>query len=365
MRVITRLAVIGTAVLALGLASCTTGQSDDQPTTAPSQPAETTLNLDGLTTGEAPRIAWASDTAFNGKTDVLPANVDQFAETKQLLVIRDVDGKVYAYAPEGPVGTTPIGEATGRLAINTERNLVAWIAPDGSPTVLQEGEARPAVLEGQKGVTVGDAVAVLGHDCFNGPETIEGAGCSVYFRSSGADEPQSYVASNHGFVERMTGGKGGLNLQDADESGDVGWTTVNSDMTTCSTYTGRETLDADTAKGWTTCDFMPLDFSPDSKHILATGPHGFEGLGASSLSVLDRTTGKDVLTVTNDAKSQAAILTLAWEDESHVLATVIQGRRAAIVRVRLDGSMEFAGKPAELSSRDDVSSFPFRLSVQP
>jgi hypothetical protein len=103
------------------------------------------LDIRGLKTGAKPRIAWSKGTLLDGDPtkNVLPAHVDQFAVTKQLMVSRDTDGHVYAYAPEGPRGTTPIGEATGRIAINAERNLVAWIAPDGSPTVLQEGEARP------------------------------------------------------------------------------------------------------------------------------------------------------------------------------------------------------------------------------
>lgn len=356
-----------TVLLTLGLSSCTTNESaDPAPAAHPTvsgRPLD--LTLDGLKTGTAPKIGWASGTKFKDNADVLPANVDQFAQTKQLLVIRDVDGNVFAYASDGPAGTTPIGEATGDLVINDNRNLVAWIAPDGSPTVLQEGEVRPAVLEKADGVTAGDAVAVLGHDCFNGPETVEGAGCSVYFRASATERPQSYVASNHGFVEPLAGGKGGISLQDADETGEVGWTTLNRDQSTCSTLTGRETLDADTAKGWTTCDHMPLTFSPDGKHLLATGPHGFEGLGASSLSILDRSTGEPTLTVQNNARSQAAILDLQWEDDTHVLGVVVQGRKAAIVRVGLDGSMEVAGQPVDLPDVDDVSNVPFRLSVQP
>jgi hypothetical protein len=248
------------------------------------------------------------------------------------------------------------------LAVNDERNLVAWIAPDGSPTVLQEGEAKPAMLLNQDGVTAGDAVAVLGHDCFNGPETVEGAGCSVYFRAHG-EKPGSFVASNHGFVEAIGGDAAAVQLQDVDESGEVGWTTLNEDQTTCSTYTGRETLDADTAKTWKTCDFMPLTFSPDGKHILATGSHGYEGLGASSLTILDRTTGKPRFTLSNDAKSQAAIVDMVWEDDTHVLAVVAQKLDWGIIRVGLDGSVELAAK--RIHPDEELESIPFRLSVQP
>ena len=342
-------------------------QTGTDPT--PSTPSSTTahpsaLDLDGLTVGAAPKIAWSRGTSLNGDDakQVLPAKLDQFVETKQLLVMRDVDGNVFAYSPDGPANKTPIGKATGRLAVNDERNLVAWIAPDGSPTVLQEGEAKPATLLSQQGVTAGDAVAVLGRDCFKGPETVEGAGCSVYFRSHG-EEPQSFVASNHGFVEAIGDTNAPILLQDADESGQVGWTTLNDDQTTCSTYTGRETLDADTAKSWKTCDHMPLTFSPDDKHVLATASHGYEGLGASSLTILERATGKPQFTLKNNEKSQAAIVDMVWEDDGHVLAVVAQKLDWGIIRVGLDGSVELADE--RIRPTEELESIPYRLSVQP
>ena len=359
-----RLAVLAAAALIV-LAACGpqqgAGPTPSPTASAPAKPSA--LDLNGLEVGTAPKIAWSRGAALNGDEakDVLPPKLDQFVETKQLLVMRDVDGNVFAYSPDGPTSTTPIGKATGRLAVNNERNLVAWIAPDGSPTVLQEGEAEPAMLVKQDGVTTGDAVAVLGRDCFNDPETVEGAGCSVYFRANG-EKPQSFVASNHGFVEAIGGGDSPVQVQDVDESGEVGWT-LNEDQTTCSTYTGRETLDADTAKTWKTCDFMPLTFSPDGKHVLATASHGYEGLGASSLTILDRATGKPRLTLSNNAKSQAAIVDMVWEDDAHVLAVVAQKLDWGVIRVGLDGSVELADE--RLRPSEELDTIPYRLSEQP
>ncbi|HJR89845.1 MAG TPA: hypothetical protein VJ782_06785 [Aeromicrobium sp.] len=353
-------------VALLALTACgPQGPDPTPPTSSPGSSATkpSALDLDGLSVGGAPKIAWSQGTALDGDRakDVLPAKLDQFVETKQLLVMRDIDGNVFAYSPQGPTSTTPIGKATGTLAINQERNLVAWIAPDGSPTVLQEGEDKPAVLLNQSGVTAGDAVAVLGHDCFNGPETVEGAGCSVYFRARG-EKPQSFVSSNHGFVEAIGGGDTAVHLQDVDESGEVGWTALNEDQTTCSTYTGRETLDADTAKTWKTCAFMPLTFSPDGKHILATASHGYEGLGASSLTILDRATGKPRLTLKNNARSQAAIVDMQWEDDTHVLAVVAQKLDWGVIRVGLDGSVELADE--RIRPNRELDTIPYRLSTQ-
>jgi WD40 repeat protein len=357
--------IVAAAASLLALSACGETPGADPTPSATSSPAKpTSLELDGLAVGAAPKIGWSRMTALNGDATkkVLPADVDDFAETKQLLVVKDLDGNVFAYSPDGPIGTTPIGKATGTLAVNDERNLVAWIAPDGSPTVLQEGEARPASLLPQAGVTTGDAVAVHGTDCFNGPETVEGAGCSVYFRGQG-ERPQSFISSNHGFVEPIGDPGTGMQLQDADETGEVGWTTLNEDQTSCSTYRGRETLDADTAKTWRTCDHLPLTFSPDGKHLLATGPHGYEGLGASSLAILDRDTGKPVLTLSNNEKSQAAIIDMVWEDDAHVLAVIVQKWDWGLVRVGLDGTVELADEP--IRSDEELARNPYGLAVQP
>jgi len=356
----------GTLLLTLGLASCTPDKPTEPASTAsPSTTAATLdLTLEGLDAGPAPKIAFAHGTLLDDETDrdVLRKGLVQFAETKQLLVMRDGGGDVYAYSPDGPTSTTPIGEATGDLAINAERNLVAWIAPDGSPTVLQEGEAKPAVLEKQDGVTSGDAVAVLGHDCFNGPETVEGAGCSVYFRSNG----ESFVASNHGFVEPITGGKGGIALLDADLKGEVGWTTLNRDPVPLSIYTPRDNGDGKPrAKVWDTNDYMPLAFSPDGKHVLATGPRGFEAPSVSTLSILDRANGKPVLNVPYNPKSKATIADMAWEDSTHVLAVVNQKFEWALVRIGLNGSLELASKPFTYKNAKAPDRIQLQLAVQP
>ena len=314
-----------------------------------------------LRTGAEPAIAWASGTLLNGEesTDVLPAALDQFAQTKQLLVMRDVDGRVFAYSPEGPTSTTPIGEATGDLAINVERNMVAWIAPDGSPTVLQEGHAKPVTLPAPEGgIEAGDAVAVQGRDCFNGPETVEGAGCSVWFRARG-ETVLSFVASNHGFVEQVDAPMKGI--EDADDDGVIGWTRLVDQSAACSELRARTGGSDDPV--WKTCDHLPLEFSPDGARVLATQPEGFEGAGAGELTILDRANGMPRLTARNNAESQAFIVQMTWEDDEHVLAVVNQGIDWAIVRVGLDGSMEFAGDPVRPTA--ELDGIPFRLAVQP
>lgn len=357
-------ATAATLLIASALAACEASGPTAEPTRAApsSKPGSGILDMDGLATGKPPQIAFSRGRLLNGNAskEVLPDNLDQFAETKHLLVIRDVDGNVYAYSPDGPIGTTPIGQATGGLAVNDERNLVAWIAPGGAPTVLQEGEAKPAVLPAPAGVDAGDAVAIRGHDCFNSPETVEGAGCAVYFRTHD-EKPTTFVASNHGFVE--PDGNPIRYLTDADDAGEVGWTRVIDDLRTCSTYIGYGEGES-TGPTWDTCAHLPLSFSPDGKHLLATGPVGFEGAGAGEIAFLDRADGKPLWSVRNSPQSQVFITDMAWEDNDHALASVNDGKNAAILRVGLDGTMELAAKPFPMDE-DRANPLPFRLSVQP
>jgi hypothetical protein len=354
-----RLAVLLAVLLAPTLSSCGPDAPEPRPTTAPpvAQPKTLVLDIEKLKRGAEPAIAWASGTLLNGdrSMDVLPAGLDQFARSEQLLVMRDVDGRVFAYAPEGPTSTTPIGEATGDLAINTERNMVAWIEPDGSPTVLQEGHAKPVTLPAPEGEIDGaDAVAVLGRDCFNGPETVEGAGCSVWFGVHGKTA-RSFIASNHGFVDEAENQIRGL--QDADRDGSVGWTKLNPDSSTCSRYAAARSAQ----QNWRTCDHLPLEFSPDGGHLLATGPHGIEGLGTGELSILDRDTGTATLTVTTLDDDAAFITDMTWEDAGHVLAIVFQKGEWAVIRIGQDGAMDIAVAPIE----GEETESPFTLSVQP
>lgn len=354
--------LLAAVVLAFGLGGCTNVKRTAAPHPAKTPGETLVVNPATLKSGAAPHIAWADGRRLTGKRAVLPAHLDEFAQTRQLLVSRDVDGNVFAYAPEGPVGTTPIGHATGGLAVNAERNLVAWIAPDGSPTVLQEGAAKPIELpEPEGGIDGGDAEAVLGHDCFNGPETVEGAGCSVFYRTTGA-KPRSFVTSNHGFAVEADDHGRIKGLADADNDAVVGWTRLVDGLRFCSAIISLPSEDGKRGPSWTTCDHLPLAFSPDGKHLVATQPEGFEGLGASLLAVLDRQTGRPILEGRSDEKTQAFVTQLVWEDDDHLLAVVFQQGVWSIVRVGLDGSMEVAAKSA--GNQDEVED-PFTLSVQP
>jgi hypothetical protein len=219
---------------------------------------------------------------------------------------------------------------------------------------IQDGEDEAHELAAAKSGSAGDTVAVTGTDCMHDAETVEGAGCSVYFTLTDTEGPTAYVSSNHGFAEQADEHIHGLQDVLPTTQTLAGWTQVKPDLTTCSLVVNAN----DT---WNTCAYLPLSFSPDGKLLLATGSHGYEGLGTGQLSILDARTGKAKLTLQNDEKAQATIVDMQWEDDHHVLAVIFQQGKWSILRVGTDGSAEMAADPISGGDTD----IRYRLAVQP
>ena len=348
------------AALPLLLASCGTAKDADTPNPSPSTtsaaPRLRGLDITGLKVGAEPRIAWVEGTTLHSdRPDVeMPERLSQVAVTKDHLVVKEsatnylmVDDRKGENAVKWPAGE-------GRLAINAKRNIVAWLTPPGVPMFIQDGEDEAVDMATEKGASAGDAIAVLGNDCMHDPETVEGAGCTVYFTLSDAMGPTPYLSSNHGFAAQADDHIHGLQDVRPTDRAFAGWTQIKDDMSTCSIVINEN-------KTLNTCAYMPLSFSPDGSRLLATGSHGYEGLGTGQLSILDAKTGKKVLTLRNDAKAQATIVDMQWEDDDHVLAVVFQQGKWAILRVDTKGSAELAAKPVS----GDETDIKYRLAVQP
>ncbi len=126
---------------------------------------------------------------------------------------------------------------------------------------------------------------------------------------------------------------------------------VREDLTTCSAAVD---VVGGGAQLWATCDHRLVEFSPDGARILATGSVG-DGIGETQLAVLDARTGAVALDL--GTVDQAFIGQMVWEDDTHVLATVFEGGRWAVLRIGLDGSREYAVPPV---SGEDLDS-PFVL----
>jgi hypothetical protein len=108
-----------------------------------------------------------------------------------------------------------------------------------------------------------------------------------------------------------------------------------------------------------TCDWTIDRFSADGTHF-AGYPSGVDGLGSATVALLDSATAKPTVTFERPGDGDTYVADVAWEDGSHVLASLHEGGRWYLVRLGLDGSLE---RLDEASGSPERS--PFRFAARP
>ena len=212
-----------------------------------------------------------------------------------------------------------------RLATSPDGSIVGWLGDDGAPRVVEGGGSRtwdlPVVEDGA------EIAAVLGAGTCK--EGVDGNGCAVLVNGvSGA-----YVSASHGLVDSAGTA---LHVADASSNGRVAGLVSTTDHGSCSgLWKSSGTL------GWKTCDLTLGAFSPDETRILAGGARP-DTSAQHELAFLDDA-GR-VLAHFGPG-GDASILETAWEDDDHALAVVHDGQRWSVVRLGVDGSLEYAVAP--------------------
>ena len=336
-------------VIAIVITACSGQKSAQEPDSASSSPSagtkavDTVIDLDTLEKGAAPKIAWLEGGTFhhNDQSIRLPDNEStEVAVLGNRILIRGLarsGGGVELQVLDSTGSITGrYSNPLSRMVTNSKRNIVAWIDEDNTPMVLQDGHKKPLELRREPNGKNGDATAVVGNDCFNGPETVEGAGCSVFYTLARKNRSPPFVSSEHGLVDQVDTKID--ELLDVAENGALIGALSASAGKVCGRYENDST-------SYETCDHVLDTFSPDAQNIIGYPGLISEGPASDAISVLDALTGKPRLT----SRSPAGTYTLwatAWEDDSHVLAVVNQDESTwAIVRVGLDGKAELAAGP--------------------
>ena len=101
---------------------------------------------------------------------------------------------------------------------------------------------------------------------------------------------------------------------------------------------------------WRTCDNRFSDISPGNAHVLGLPAYG-DGFGPTVLDVLATADGSVARTFRSPTRG--AVTTYfdeVWEDAEHVLVVTYSVGEWAIVRLGVDGSMEYAVPPRRGSS---------------
>ena len=299
----------------------------------------TVLDVRNLEQGAPPSIAWTSRTA--GKT-----------------VIHGTDGTTTPVS-NNVVALAPMGSG---YVVQTARNrptTVRWIGADGSPgrrewragyglavsplghvvafagrrgrvwTIDQEGDRvlrfNPVPVTG-----TAHAVSVTGENCKEG-EGDPGFGCSIAVNGP----HRAFYTSSHGIVDRVPH----LRLATTGRGRWQGGITSLSDMGSCSAMLRSWRVT------WRTCDNQLSDISPDNRHVLGT-PAYADGFGPKVLDLLATADGSVVHSFTHARNGHSATyFGEVWEDAEHVLVVTYQDGELAVVRLGVDGSMEYAVAP--------------------
>ncbi len=312
----------------------------------------TRFDVSHLGTGAPPALAWSLRRSGktlihggSGTTTPVPNNLDSFAPMGSGFVIQTAGNHPVTtrwVAADGTPGRRAWRTGFG-LAVSAQGRAVAFSGRHGRVWSIDNEADRilsfnPVPITGK-----GQAVALFGEDC---KESATSNGCAVYVNG-----PRGWVTSSHGIVDRTPH----LRLTSTGRGAWLGGITSVSDAGTCSAMLRSWRVQ------WRTCDNRFSDISPDNRHVLGLPAYG-DGFGPQVLDLLATADGAAVRSFTaSRGGSSATYFDEVWEDATHVLVVTFQAGRWAIVRLGVDGSMEYAVAPRTGSS--DVRS-PFRLQTR-
>jgi hypothetical protein len=354
MHTIARGTLLATASSALALALAAALAPATQAGPAPAAPTRTVLDVSDLEQGAPPAIAWSERRSgrtvihgTGGARTPVANRLDRFAPMGSGYVVQTIGGRVTTrwVGADGSPGRREWRTGYG-LAVSPLGNVVAFAGRAGKVwTIDQEGDRvfrfNPAPVTG-----TAHAVAVTGENCQEG-EGDPGHGCSIAVNGP----HRAFYTSSHGIVDTIPH----LRQTSTGRGRWLGGITSATDFGSCSAMLRSWQVK------WRTCDNQLSAISPDRRHVLGT-PAYADGFGPTVLDVLSIADGSVVHAFASmrDGTS-ATYFDEVWEDAEHVLVVTYQDGEWAVVRLGVDGSMEYAvaPRPGTVDTRS-----PFRLQTR-
>jgi hypothetical protein len=348
MSTLSRTTLLATTALVLAASLTPAAQAGADSRAAP----RTVLDVRRLDQGAPPALAWSERRSgrtvihgAGGTTTPVPNSLTELAPMGSGFVVQTSGHHPTTtrwVAADGTPGRrewrTGYGlavSALGRAVAFSGRGGKVWSIDDEGDRVLA---FTPVPITGK-----GRAVALFGEDC---QEDETSNGCAIYVNGA-----RGWLTSSHGIIDRAPH----VRLTSTGRGRWLGGITSISDTGTCSAMT------RDARVRWRTCDNRFSDISPDNRHVLGLPAYG-DGFGPQTLDLLATADGSVVRSFTAARSgSSATYFDEVWEDAEHVLVVTFQDGRWAIVRLGVDGSMEYAVAPRSGSS--DVHP-PFQLQTR-
>jgi hypothetical protein len=364
--------VMATAVLAIAIpvGITVTGRGGaDHPEPAP-EPTGSPITLGDLPIGTKPAIGYASP--YDGSSSIVHRRISKHEDKTYVVAGRmgDVAGagpvlNQFAFLDGGLLtGTNDSGDETahfygdtdpkteltwsmrGDFAVSPEGNVGAFALRNGTVMAVQDGGSRYFEVGRLPSGDSYSAIAVRGENCSGRSEAV---GCTIYLTSNGErGTAEVWAVSPYRtpvVVHRQLQG-----LSDISSDNLYAGLFTSNDSSSCS-----QVEDAAGERVWNTCGHQLRTFSPDGRHLLATGDYG-SGLGDTELAILDVPGHGKVVLDLKTADGATLYGDAVWEDDEHVLVTVVEDGKWAILRFGLDGSREYAIPPL-ISSFDYPAPF--------
>jgi hypothetical protein len=295
------------------------------PTSTPTMGSDPhALDVRDLPTGAPPAVT------------VLTSGDDAMAETAEARV-RLTDGGVVVEAGGQSFGPYPSSHG---LSVNAAATAVAWTTDEGEVMVWADGGGEPFKIAGF-GTTDVRVAAVTGTDCVRGKASDCLYYVSYYDMETGQSE--SVKIDGDGAIGNVDPDRSILAVRDATESGRVLGITEFDDSRpgTCSVV--LDPAMPDQSPLLETCDYTLDEFSPDGSYVLASDTYG-DGIGSGVIAIF-ATVGDRQAYRSNTGKGLAFYNDAVWEDEGHVLFTRYLDGMWSIVRMDVNGALEFAVPP--------------------
>jgi hypothetical protein len=316
-----------------------TPTSTPTPTTTPQLPAGVhTLSVAGAASGPAPRIGYldGSTVKDNGGSFPLPKNAYLAASPYHggYLAVAAAQGAQPSVVQVDGAGKQLSSKPGGnQLAISADGTEAAYFVSGGGAG--RSGTLRVGISSGMSDMENAQSV----------PAGVQAepvgfvSGDKLAYQTDGTD-PKVYVTDFQGIPKQVAGVRA---LGGTDEMHNLvaGETQYNSDGTSC-----WAVLNASTgAEHWKTCDYRLGKFSSDGKYVVGT-PSQSDGLGATSVSILDASDGHPVATFQGKSGSDLFITEAAWDSDTDSLLVIAHENGSwRILRVGSDGSVQGAAGP--------------------
>jgi hypothetical protein len=334
-----------------------TGRTDD------GLPAPTKLidvGLVGLGTGEAPKVPYVSNRTFTKDGVSTPITAasgvisDVVAVEDGLLVWSQPnpdDPTDIEYAAQGDDVALPHGESASNPAYDASTGQAAWavrgVDGDGQEvdgdTILVAKSVTSLVGSASVGkLKVAHVLGVLhGKVVFNARD--ESTDTSVVGLVD--------VLSATPTVEQPWAGVTSVTAIDPDFTRLAA--VINGEKG-CSTMLGYD----DAAEQWSSCTWLPVEFSADGTRVLGLGIG--DGLGPNQLAVLDSESGALIQKFT----TSGIFGRMTFEDNDTIVGVVAVGSQVAIVRCSVGGDCEKATAAADVEPDEPDSVLtPYQLTA--